>query len=104
RDTSVSRVHVVVSAVRTTRSAQAVFGKLLSLVPDTRLRLRLAPFVPDDQNVRRAAMVRRPLVELAPHSPASRAFGKLAGWLLEPRGRPSGGPFLSEGQLEGESS
>lgn len=98
--TPVREVEVVVNGVRTTRSAQVVFGKLLQAVQDCPLRLRLTSNIPDDQNIRRAAMVGRPLVELAPTSPASRAFERLAHLILEsPPPMPSGGVWLSEAQL-----
>jgi flagellar biosynthesis protein FlhG len=98
--TPVREVDVVVNSVRTSRSAQAVFAKLQQLAQEAGLRLRLLANVPEDQNLRRAAMVGRPLVELAPTSPASRAFERLAQTLLAaPARRPSGGLWLSEAQL-----
>jgi flagellar biosynthesis protein FlhG len=95
----VSSMHVVVNGVRTSRSAQAVFAKLLELVPGSTLRLQLAPHIPDDQNVRRAAMLQKPLVELAPTSPASRAFERLTSVLLSASRSTPSGPWLVEAQL-----
>lgn len=98
--TSVREVDVVVNCVRTARSAQVVFGRLQQAAEGCSLRLRFASHVPDDQNVRRAAMAGRPLVELAPTSPASRAFERLSQRLLAaPAAAPSGGAWLSEEQL-----
>jgi flagellar biosynthesis protein FlhG len=80
--TAVRRVEVVVNGVRTIRSAQTVFGRLFARVETLGMVLRFLAHVPDDQNVRRAAMLRRPLVELAPTSPASRAFERISQALL----------------------
>jgi len=46
-------------------------------------RLRYAGSVPPDENVHRAVMARRPLVELYPYSPASRALRGMAEWLMD---------------------
>jgi flagellar biosynthesis protein FlhG len=91
RSTAVREVDVVVNGVRTWRSAQAVFARLEAAVAQLSLGLRLLAHVPDDQNVRRAAMQRRPLVELAPTSPAARAFEKITQALLEGPVRVGGG-------------
>lgn len=101
--TSVRDIEVVVNNVRTTRSAQVVFAKLLQAAHSYSLRLHLAVNVPDDQNLRRAAMAGRPLVDLAPTSPASRAFERLTQSLLAAPPRAlSGGMWLSEAQLSSE--
>jgi flagellar biosynthesis protein FlhG len=96
---AIQSVQVVVNNVRTAKCAQAVFGKLLQAVSDCPVRLKLATHVPDDQNLRRAAILRRPLVELAPTSPASRAFERLCEVLHASTPRPTGGPWLTEAQL-----
>jgi flagellar biosynthesis protein FlhG len=96
---AISSVQVVVNGVRTAKCAQAVFGKLLQAANDCPVRLKFATHVPDDQNLRRAAILRRPLVELAPTSPASRAFERLCEVLHASTPRPSGGPWLTEAQL-----
>lgn len=102
--TSVRDVDVVVNCVRTSRSAQAVFGRLLQATQECGLRFHLASNIPDDQNVRRAAMAGRPLVDLAPTSPASRAFERLtANLLASPSRTPAGGLWLSEAQLSTDS-
>lgn len=80
--TAVREVDVVVNGVRTGRSGQAVFARLTAGAPRVPLRMHYLGHVPDDQNVRRAAMLRRPLVELAPTSPASRAFERVASRLV----------------------
>lgn len=98
--TSVREVQVVVNGVRTSRSAQAVFARLHQASLESGVRLSLLANVPDDQNLRRAAMVGRPLVELAPTSPASRAFERLTQTLLtSPVGAPAGGAWLTEAHL-----
>lgn len=95
--TSVRAVDVVVNCVRTARSAQAVFARLQQASEGCGLLLRFTAHVPDDQNVRRAAMAGKPLVELAPTSPA---FERLAQALLaSPARAPTGGAWLSEQQL-----
>ncbi len=102
--TSVRSVDVVVNSVRTARSAQAVFSRLQHASEGCGLLLRFTAHVPDDQNVRRAAMAGKPLVELAPTSPASRAYERLAQALLAaPPRAPSGGAWLSELQLAAAS-
>jgi flagellar biosynthesis protein FlhG len=103
--TAARQVDVVVNGVRTVRSAQVVFAKLQSLVSHLPISLRFLAHVPDDQNVRRAAMLRRPLVELAPTSPASRAFERITEQLLAAAPQVSGGvtPGLAE-QLGFDSS
>lgn len=98
--TPVREVDVVVNSVRTSRSSQAVFSRLQQLAQDVGLRLRLMANIPEDQNLRRAAMAGKPLVELAPTSPASRAFERLSQTLLSsPTRTPSGGLWLTEAML-----
>ena len=97
--TSVREVDVVVNCVRTERSAQVVFGRLQQAAGHA-LRLRFTSNIPDDQNVRRAAMAGKPLVDLAPTSPASRAFERLTQALLAaPHRAPSGGAWFTESQM-----
>ena len=81
---AVPALNVVVNPARTHRAAAAVFGKLETLLgASVGVALKYVGFVPDDQNVRRATSLQRPLVTLAPSSPASRAFVRLAQTLLE---------------------
>jgi flagellar biosynthesis protein FlhG len=99
--TAVRAVDIVVNGVRTIRSAQAVFARLCSCVEHLGITLRFLAHVPDDQNLRRAAMLRRPLVELAPTSPASRAFERITQALLEAeRIVPAGVTIGAEHQLD----
>jgi flagellar biosynthesis protein FlhG len=92
--TAVRQVDVVVNGVRTIRSAQSVFGRLQTATASMPLSLRFLGHIPEDQNVRRAAMLRRPLVDLAPTSPASRAFERLTELLLETHAAPAAGVTL----------
>ncbi len=85
------QVDVVVNGVRSSKIAQSVYGRLQTALADVSLMIRYLGHVPDDQNVRRAAMAQRPLVELAPTSPASRAFDRITDALLEQTVRSSGG-------------
>jgi flagellar biosynthesis protein FlhG len=98
--TPVREVDVVVNGVRTSRSAQSVFSRLQQLSVGCDLHLHLLANVPDDQNLRRAAMAGKPLVDLAPTSPASRAYERLALTLAHAARRsPSGGLWLTESLL-----
>lgn len=101
--TPLREVDVVVNCVRTARTAQVVFAKLQQTARGCDLRLHLAAHIPDDQNLRRAAMAGKPLVELAPTSPASRAYERLTQSLLTAPARPpSGGLWLTEAELSCE--
>jgi flagellar biosynthesis protein FlhG len=81
--TAVREIEVVVNEVRTERVAQSVFARLQGLLANEPLSLKYCGFVPEDHNVRRATAVRRPLVDLAPHSPASRAFERIGHALFD---------------------
>jgi flagellar biosynthesis protein FlhG len=101
--TSIREVDIVVNCVRTPKSAQAIFAKILQVSSETGLRLHLLAHIPEDQNIRRAVMAGRPLVDLAPTSPASRAFERLVQTLLaSPPRLSTGGVWLTEAQLSPE--
>jgi flagellar biosynthesis protein FlhG len=89
--TAARQVEVVVNGVRTVRSGQTVFARLQTAVATLPVLLRFLGHVPDDQNLRRAAMLRRPLVDLAPTSPASRAFERITQALLHAEAPVSAG-------------
>lgn len=94
-NTAVRAVDVVVSFARNERAAGVVFGKLAGLLePALGLRLRFAGHVPEDHNVRRATAMQRPLVAVAPLSPASRAFSRLAQLLLGDDAAVPAGPAI----------
>ncbi len=99
--TAIRQVDVVVNGVRTGKSAQAVFARLQTASLSQSISLRFLGHVPEDQNVRRAAMLRKPLVELAPTSPASRAFERLTELLLGSRPGPAAGISLGLAQQLG---
>jgi flagellar biosynthesis protein FlhG len=99
--TAVREVDVVVNGVRTARSGQSVFSRLAAGAARFPVRLHYLGHVPDDQNVRRAAMLQKPLVELAPTSPASRAFERLVEQLLSaPVAVPAGASVGAFEQLD----
>lgn len=81
--TAVRRVEVVVNPARSERSAAIVYGRFEdTLGVSAGMTLRYAGHVPEDHNLRRAAAMRKPLVNVAPLSPASRAFARLTDHLL----------------------
>ncbi len=90
--TAVREVLVVVNSTRTERNGHTVFARLNAGLEGGAMTLKYLGAVPDDQNVRRATAARKPLVQVAPHSPASRAFDKVAQAILaQPVLAPSGG-------------
>ncbi len=81
--TDLRRIDVIVSNARTEPHAHAIFARLEGVVsPRISVALRFCGYIPEDQNVRRATALRRPLVDIAPHSPASRAYERLTQALL----------------------
>jgi flagellar biosynthesis protein FlhG len=102
--TAIRQVDVVVNGVRTVRSAQAVFSRLQAAAVNEHMALRFLGHIPEDQNIRRAAMLRRPLVELAPTSPASRAFERLAELLLDDAPGPAAGVSMGVAQQLGAAA
>jgi flagellar biosynthesis protein FlhG len=86
--------HLLVNNVESDQEGQEVFRKLTS-VTSRFLDVSLSLFgtVPRDENLNRAVMARRPLVELFPQSPASLRLRELADRLLglpSPRGEDGG--------------
>ena len=77
---------VVVNQAGTEAAARDIFQKL-SAVAGRFLdaRVRWLGWVPRDENVHRAVMAQRPLVELFPNSPATRALNGVADALLHER-------------------
>jgi flagellar biosynthesis protein FlhG len=88
-ETAVRTVDVVVNGTRSEKQGQLAFGRLQGLAA-TAPSPRLAHLgsLPDDHNVRRAAALSRPLVTLAPSSPAARAVERLAVELFDAEPRP----------------
>jgi len=82
QEVGVRKIDVVINAIRSDRQAALAFSRLHGCEAAGGPRLRLLGALPDDHNVRRAAALSRPLVTLAPSSPAARAIERLADGLL----------------------
>lgn len=96
--TPVRAVDVVVNGTRSERQGQLAFGRLQAQVASSPSpSLRYLGSLPDDHNVRRAAALSRPLVTLAPASPAARALEKLADDLLDEGTAPAANAAASIG-------
>lgn len=80
----VERFSVVVNPVPSEAHGREVFGKL-TRVTDRFLTARVGflGHVPRDENLQRALMAQRPVVELFPRSPSSRALQDIARSLLD---------------------
>jgi flagellar biosynthesis protein FlhG len=75
---------VVVNSVPTEAHARDVFDRLAGVTGRfLTARLRFAGSVPRDENLQRALMAQRPVVDLFPRAPSSRALQVLADKLLE---------------------
>ncbi len=86
--------HVVVNPAGSENQARDVFGRLSRITERfLHARLRYLGHLPRDENVRRAVMMQRPLVEGFPLSPASRSLAQLSDRLLResPPPRVEGG-------------
>lgn len=83
QEASARHFHVVVNPVATEAQAREVYQKLRSVI-DRFLDVKATYLghIPRDENLHRAVMAQRPLVELFPHSPSSRAMAGLADRLL----------------------
>jgi len=94
----VERFSVVVNPVPTEAHGREVFNTL-TRVTDRFLTARVSflGYVPRDENLQRALMAQRPVVDLFPRSPSSRALGEIARTLLArppPPSLPGGLKFL----------
>lgn len=85
---------VVVNGTRSERQGQLAFGKLQASLGALSPSLRYLGSLPDDHNVRRAAALSRPLVTLAPSSPAARALDRWAGAVLDADAPQVAGPTI----------
>lgn len=75
---------VVVNQVPTEAHGRQVFDRLSSVTGRfLQARLRFLGAVPRDENLQRALMAQRPVIDLFPRSPSSRAFQALADRLLD---------------------
>jgi flagellar biosynthesis protein FlhG len=79
RDYGVSRFRVVANMAREAGEGETLFKKLEKVTGRfLDVLLEYAGSVPDDEHVRRAIRVQRPVLDAYPGSPAGRAFKKLA--------------------------
>lgn len=79
----VKRFDVVVNQAPTDAAARNIFDRLSSVVARfLDARVTLLGSIPRDENVHRATMAQRPLVEVFPHSPATRAMNQISDKLL----------------------
>ncbi len=80
----VEHFSVVVNQVPTEAHGREVFGKLARVTERfLTARVGFLGHLPRDENLQRALMAQRPVVQLFPRSPVSRAFQELAKDLLE---------------------
>lgn len=80
----VGRFSVIVNPVVDERSARDVFPKLLSVTNRfLKAKVRHLGFIPRDENVHRAVMSQRAVVDIYPQAPASRAYVAIAERLFE---------------------
>ncbi|HEX7489716.1 MAG TPA: MinD/ParA family protein [Anaeromyxobacteraceae bacterium] len=86
----VDRFSVVVNPVPTEAHGREVFGTL-TRVTDRFLTARVSflGHIPRDENLQRALMAQRPVVDLFPRSPSSRALAEIARRLLDRPPLPS---------------
>ncbi|MDZ4697731.1 MAG: MinD/ParA family protein [Deltaproteobacteria bacterium] len=93
-ESGVLRFSVVINPVVDARAAREVFPRLSSVATRfLKTRLGLLGYVPRDDNVPRAILHGRPVLDLFPSAPASRAFLELGARFLSepPEGLPGGG-------------
>jgi flagellar biosynthesis protein FlhG len=103
----VDRFSVVVNPVPTEAHGREVFQKLTG-VTDRFLTARVGflGHLPRDENLQRALMAQRPVVDLFPRSPVSRALEALSRGLLDrpPPPAPQGGLKFMWQRLQRESA
>jgi flagellar biosynthesis protein FlhG len=85
----VQTFNVIVNPVVDELAARGIFQKLTAVTSRfLSARLRHLGFIPRDENFHRAIMAQRPICDLFPSSPASRALGDIAGRLFDGEARP----------------
>ena len=86
----VDRFSLVVNPASSEAQARQVYAKLTS-VTDRFLTARIALLghIPRDENLQRALVAQRPVVELFPRSPCSRALERISRAILDAPPRPS---------------
>ncbi len=93
-EVGVQSFQVVVNPATGEAQARDVFRRLSTVTAQfLSARLNYLGFIPRDENIHRAVMMQRPLVQVFPHSPASRAVAKICTTLLHqpPPSRVNGG-------------
>jgi len=79
----VRHFNVIVNPVVDELAARDIFPKLTAVTSRfLHARVRHLGYVPRDENLHRAIMAQRPVVDMFPHSPASRAMADIADRLL----------------------
>jgi len=102
----VRRFDVVVNQAPTEAAARNIFDRLSSVTARfLDARVSLLGSIPRDENVHRATMAQRPLVEVFPHSPATRALNQIADRLFRspPPDHSGGGLKLMWRRLQREA-
>lgn len=83
QDAGVRHYNVIVNQAGHEQMAREIFDKLASVASRfLDVRMRWLGWLPRDENVHRAVMAQRPLVELFPSSPATRALNGIADTLI----------------------
>ena len=94
----VRQFNVIINPVVDELQARDIFPKLTQVTSRfLQASIRHLGFVPRDENLHRAIMAQRPVVEAFPHCPASRALGHIADKLLaapSPKRLESGFKFM----------
>lgn len=87
-------VSVAITGVRSPAHADRIFGNLAATAAQfLGLRLECIGQIPDDEQLRRAADLRRPLMEVSPASPAALALRRCADALLRGPASIGGAPL-----------
>lgn len=101
----VEHFDVLVNQVATEQQAREIYEKLCTVSRRfLKARLKLLGHLPRDENIHRAVLSQRPLVQAFPHSPAARAMKLVADKLLSdppPQSSVGGLKFLWQRLLRG---
>ena len=83
-EAGVEHFNVIVNPCATEAIARDIFEKLCTVTRRfLKAKLKYIGFVPRDENLHRAVMAQKPLVELFPQSPASRALATISAKLFD---------------------
>ncbi|MEW5738144.1 MAG: MinD/ParA family protein [Myxococcota bacterium] len=101
----VEHFNVLVNQVATEQQAREIYEKLCTVTRRfLKARLKLLGQLPRDENIHRAVLLQRPVVQAFPHSPASRALKAVADKLFTeppPQKNVGGLKFLWQRLLRG---